>query len=99
MKKYIYILGIGVASFSLTNCSDSVLNESPNGYISPEQLEKNAVWNPNILLGQSAGIVATTFSMGSGGSTTDHDDFGQKSVDLVTDIMVRDIAVAAANYD
>ncbi|MDH6312310.1 hypothetical protein M2137_001080 [Parabacteroides sp. PFB2-10] len=98
MKKYIKIAGVALLTLSLTGCSDSFLSQfEPQGYISQEQLEENAKWNTNIMLGQAAGITATSFAMGTGG-TDNHDDFGQKSIDIATDLMSGDMVMKGETY-
>lgn len=97
MKKYIQLLGAGCLVVAMSACSEDFLEKEPNGYITPGQLAENAVWNPNIMLGQAAGIPATTFVQGSGG-TENHDDFGQKSVDISTDLMSGDMVMSGETY-
>lgn len=97
MKRYIKILGIGMAVLSLTACSEDFLEKEPNGYINDIQLSENAKWNPYVMLGQVNGISVTTFAYGTGG-TTNHDDFGQKSVDIATDLMSGDMVMAGETY-
>ncbi|WP_455587357.1 RagB/SusD family nutrient uptake outer membrane protein [Bacteroides sp.] len=101
-KRILYnIVCAGVVMLSTTalvGCGDSFLEKEPNGgVISNEQMQELAVWNPYILLGQNYGITFKSLLQGTGG-TTQHDDFGQKSVDLTTDILSGDIAMPANNY-
>jgi len=93
------ILGLGVLllATSFVGCSEDYLNKEPNGSISKTQLSENSLWNPNVLLGQAAGVISTSFVSGTGG-TTDHDDFGQKSVDIATDLMSGDMVMAGETY-
>lgn len=93
------ILGLGVLllATSFIGCSEDYLNKEPNGSISKTQLSENSLWNPNVLLGQAAGVVSTSFTRGTGG-TTDHDDFGQKSVDIATDLMSGDMVMSGETY-
>lgn len=86
-----------LVALTLTGCKDSFLDEDPNGYISSGQIKENAEWNPNIMLGQALGTYSTTFAWQSGG-TTNHDDFGQKSIDIVTDLMSGDLAMSGETY-
>lgn len=102
MKKRIYnILCAGVAILTATalgGCTDGFLDKEPNGgKISNEQMEELAVWNPYIMLGQNYGITFKSLLIGTGG-TTNHDDFGQKSVDITTDIMSGDMAMPSSVY-
>lgn len=97
MKNYIKILGLGILALSMTACSEDFLEKEPNAYINDEQLSENAKWNPYVMLGQVNGISVTTFAAGTGG-TTNHDDFGQKSVDIATDLMCGDMVMAGETY-
>ncbi|WP_320052033.1 RagB/SusD family nutrient uptake outer membrane protein [uncultured Acetobacteroides sp.] len=91
------ILSLIAICFLAASCSESFLEEEPTSVISQTQLKENAKWNPNIMLGQSLGISATLIKYGTGG-TEDHDDFGQKSIDIATDIMSGDMALTAKTY-
>ncbi len=85
-------LAVGAASaLALTSCSESFLDREPDGtYITADQLEKNMKWNTNILLGQVNGVNSNLVAWQSGG-TTQQDDFGQKSVDIVDDLVSGDM--------
>ena len=48
-------------------------------------------------MGQAFGTYSTTFAMNSGG-TGGHDDFGQKSVDIATDLMSGDMVIMSQGY-
>ena len=99
MRNIIYKLTACSALIVLTlsSCKDSFLEEDPNGYISSGQIKENAEWNPNIMLGQALGTYSTTFAWKTGG-TTNHDDFGQKSIDITTDLMSGDLAMSGETY-
>ena len=99
MRNIIYKLTAYSALIVLTfsSCKDSFLEEDPNGYISSGQIKENAEWNPNIMLGQALGTYSTTFAWKTGG-TTNHDDFGQKSIDITTDLMSGDLAMSGETY-
>lgn len=95
---YLYITLLAVTVMSLfSGCNSSFLEEDPNRYISSDQLQENARWNPNILLGQALGIYQTTIITRTGG-TTGQNDFGQKSVDIATDLMSGDLALSGEMY-
>lgn len=96
MKNYI-LAAIGGVSLLLGSCSDSFLEKSPSDYITSGDLQEVAKWNSNILMGQALGTYSTTFAMNSGG-TGGHDDFGQKAVDIATDLMSGDMVVMAQGY-
>ena len=81
----------------MASCSSDFLDAEPQGYISNDQLQESAKWNPNVMLGQVTGTSLKTFEQGTGG-TTNHDDFGQKSIDIATDLMSGDMVMGGTNY-
>jgi len=85
------------AATAFWGCSDEFLKKEPTGEITPSQMAVATKWNPNILLGQVSGSILTTFDSGTGG-TTNHDDFGQKSVDIVSDLMAGDLVMSSTKY-
>lgn len=94
---YIKIMAVMSLGVLLGSCSDSFLDEDPQGYVSKDQLEESSKWNPNIMLGQAAGTAQKTFAWGTGG-TSNHDDFGQKSIDIATDLMSGDMVLGGMTY-
>lgn len=98
MKKIINkILGGSCLILCLTSCSESFFDREPTSDISDKQLSENATWNPNIMLGQFSSTISSTFKFGIGGLSTD-EDFGQKSVDISTDLMSGDIVMSGETY-
>jgi hypothetical protein len=56
--------------------------------------------NPDAVLDPLiSGLYSTTFAIGTGGYSTNHDDFGQKSIDICTDYMSGDFGSAATAYN
>lgn len=96
IKIYIPVTTLGL-SLLLSGCGDSFLEKSPSDYITSGDLQEVAKWNSNILMGQALGTYSTTFAMNSGG-TGGHDDFGQKSVDIATDLMSGDMVIMSQGY-
>ena len=64
MRNVIYKIAAcsALVALVLSGCKESFLEEDPNGYISSDQIKENAVWNPNIMLGQALGTYSTTFA-------------------------------------
>lgn len=86
---YFPVMAVALASF--TSCSDDFLDRKMDGnYITPGEIEKSAEWNPKILLGETQGITTSLIRWQAGGSTS-QGDFGQKSVDIATDIITHDM--------
>lgn len=98
-KHKLMTLALGAASaLALTSCSESFLDREPDGdYVTADQMEKNMKWNTNILLGQVNGVNSNLVAWQSGG-TTQQDDFGQKSVDIVDDLVMGDMVFANNPY-
>lgn len=97
-KAAAYVPALAAAAvLSLSSCSDSFLDRDPNGYqITEDQLNEAMKWNTKVMLGEMQGISTNLIQWRAGG-TTDQDDFGQKSVDIATDIMAGDIVYPYEN--
>jgi hypothetical protein len=81
----------------LTGCSKDFLNTKPTEFTTPEQLSAAAAQDSKLLNGSIAGLYTTMFATGGGG-TTGHDDFGQKGIDIYTDMLQSDMVLGALNY-
>ena len=79
-------------------CSESYLDKKPTGLFTNSQLQDAKRWNANILRGQASGIVAITFEGGAGASGLGHSDFGQKSLDIQTDLLSSDMEMRIPSY-
>jgi hypothetical protein len=96
--KLTYLLPFVVAgSVFLTGCKKDFLKTSPTQFTTPEQLAGAAVQDPAVLNGLVSGLYTTMFTPGVGG-TTGHDDFGQKGIDIYTDMIQSDMVLGALNY-
>ncbi len=94
--KDLVLLCIAGASF-LVSCKKDFLETQPTEFTTPEQLSGAAAQDPKLLNGSIAGLYTTMFTAGVGG-TGGHDDFGQKGVDIFTDMLASDMVLAALNY-
>lgn len=93
-----YILPLAIAGLALlTGCGKDFLNTQPTQFTTPEQLAGAAAQDPKLLSGNIAGLYTTMFTAGVGG-TTGHDDFGQKGIDIYTDMLESDMVLGALNY-
>ena len=79
-------------------CNDEFLETEPTAFITQEQLAAASVNNPDLLRGTISGIYSLMFETGTGG-TTGHNDFGQKGVDIWTDMLSGDIALSQNTYN
>lgn len=86
-----------LSATALTSCSESFLDREPSGvYITEDQMNESMKWNTQILLGELQGVSSNLIRWQSGG-TTRQDDFGQKSVDIATDLMTGDMVYSYGN--
>ena len=101
MKNSLNIILISLTSITsllgLGGCSEDYLNREPSDYLTGEQIKRYSPLNPEIPNGIIRGIYSLTFEYGSGGSGG-HDDFGQKSVDITTDLMSGDMVLTGKTY-
>lgn len=101
MKKDRFIfqtVAVAIITLIFVSCSEDFLDREPSNYLTGEQIEDYAPFNPEIAKGMVRGIYSTTFAYGTGG-TGDHDDFGQKSIDITTDLMSGDMVLVGKNYN
>ncbi len=86
-----------LAGLAFTSCSEDFLDREPVGdYITEDQLSENMKWNAQVLLGELNGVTSNLIRWQTGG-TTRQDDFGQKSVDIVHDLMTGDMVYCNGN--
>ena len=86
MKKILTFSILSAVAFNLTACKKDFLETKPTEVVStaPADVRLN-------------GLYLMTYQTGTGG-TTWHTDFGQKNVDICTDMLCGDMALLAANY-
>ncbi|WP_304335799.1 RagB/SusD family nutrient uptake outer membrane protein [Capnocytophaga leadbetteri] len=86
MKKILTFSILSAVAFNLTACKKDFLNTSPTEVVStaPPEVRLN-------------GLYLMTYQTGTGG-TSGHTDFGQKNVDICTDMLCGDMALLAINY-
>ncbi|MBO4690602.1 MAG: RagB/SusD family nutrient uptake outer membrane protein [Paludibacteraceae bacterium] len=90
MKNIKYIFATIILGTAITSCGDSFLTQNPEGgTLLQEQFEKL----PDNLNGLLLGTYAKLYEYGS-----DHDEFGQRSIDMYGDIQCGDMALKKANY-
>ena len=87
------------AAVVTTSCADSFLDREPDGYYATkDQIAEAAKWNPSTMLGTMNGVNTKLTQWRAGGSSN-QDDFGQKSVDIATDLMSADMVFSrGCNY-
>ena len=93
-----YLSSLLVAATALfMGCKKDFLKTTPTQFTTPEQLAAAAAQDPKVLNGLVSGLYTTMFTVGVGG-TTGHDDFGQKGIDIYTDMLQSDMVLGALNY-
>ena len=94
--KYLLSVAIAVSAMS-AGCKKDFLETQPTEFVSAEQLAAASRQDSKLLNGNLAGLYTTMYTPGGGG-TTGHDDFGQKGIDIYTDMVASDMVLAALNY-
>ncbi|UII28824.1 RagB/SusD family nutrient uptake outer membrane protein [Fulvivirga maritima] len=102
IKNYIYI---SLLSGILFACSDDFLESEPTEYISSDRLEKLGEIDANAIRASLKGIYSLMSTPGAGGTAPstdpgdyDHDDFGQKGIDIYTDLLSSDMVLESKTY-
>ena len=97
MKNKYFLTVVVAVSAILGGCKKSFLETQPTAFTTTEQLSAAAKQDPKLLSGSIAGLYTTMFTPGVGG-TTGHDDFGQKGIDIYTDMLASDMVLAGVTY-
>lgn len=97
MIKAKYLLGFLSLGALLVGCSEDNFDKRPSETISDKNLQDQYKKDPSVIDGMIRGAYFMLFKTGSGG-TTGHSDFGQKSVDISTDILSGDMAQKKSSY-
>ena len=89
MKKIQYLFATLILGIALTSCGDAFLTQYPEGgVILQEQYETL----PDNLKGSIMGIYSKLYVL------SDHDSFGQRSIDMFGDIQSGDMAMKKSDY-
>ena len=97
MKKINYIIVI-IASLMFTSCGEDFLENRPTSFISNDDLGETALINPSIVEGNLRGIYNQMVTAYIGG-TSQQEDFGHKSFDMMSDLLSSDLAQVGASYN
>lgn len=93
-----YLLYFVIASSAiLTGCKKSFLETAPTEFVTAQSLAGAALQDPKLLNGSIAGLYSTMYTAGVGG-TGQHEDFGQKGIDIYSDMLSSDMVLGALNY-
>lgn len=91
------ITALVIGSTIFTGCKKEFLDTDATEFVTDRGLSEAVALDPNLLNGNIAGLYTTMYTAFIGG-TTQHDDFGQKSVDIYTDMLSSDMVLGALNY-
>ena len=78
-------------------CEEEFLTEYPTGSITPKQIADINLIDPDIQGSLLLGIYENMYKAGSGG-TSGHIDFGQRAMDIKTDMLSGDMVLSGKNY-
>jgi len=87
-----------ISAVSIIGCSDDFLEKTPVNTLSVADLTKTAEVSPEILESTLKGVFTMMYQQGTGGSGG-HNDFGQKSNDIHSDILSGDVALTKNTYN
>lgn len=96
MKNKVYIT-LFVAALFMSSCSKDFLDTEVTEFVSADQLTEATEKNPGLQAGTIRGLYAFMFKIYSAG-TGDHDDYGQKGYDLMSDLLSGDMVLTGYNY-
>ncbi len=98
MKNVKNILWIAVALIFVTACSEDFLERKPTSFINNDELGETAKVDPDVMNGVLNGVYTLMITPGAGG-TSSHEDFGQKTFDIISDLLSNDLALVSGAYN
>jgi len=102
MKK-INITLLVAALLIMGSCGEDFLVKKPSQQFASETISNAAKTDPSLLASSVAGLAASMYADGSGGTGTGtialrHDDYGQKGYDVYSDMLSSDMLLGALTY-
>ncbi len=98
-NKKILSIYLSLSLLVLVGCSDDYLEKEPSGAnITKEQIQRASDVNPKLQAANIAGMYSTMFKPYAGG-TEFHENFGQKSFDIYSDILSCDMALNQSKWN
>jgi len=95
--KTVYKILFAAVLLGTVSCKEEFLQTEPTEFISANQIAEASALNPGLQSANVAGIYATMYGAGTGG-TSGHDDFGHKSYDIYGDLLSGDMALTSVIY-
>ena len=96
MKNIRIILSFALIATMFVGCSEDFFDRTPTEYITQSDLG-DPMKDPAVMESMVNGMYLTLFTSGTGGIDT-HADFGQKSNDIISDLLCGDMGMAGSNY-
>ncbi len=95
-KRKIILSTILAGGLLVSSCSEDFLNKQPTAadQLTSEQLAEAGEYNPDLIKGTVTGIYSYMIE-----PQDDHNDFGQKGFDIMSDMLSGDMALTANNYN
>lgn len=99
MRKYITTLFVTLGlSGILSGCGADFLEKEPTQYISGKKIAELSQKDPKLAEGNLSSMYAILTKEESGGLPGNQEDYGQKSMDLIFDMLIGDICKPVAPY-
>jgi hypothetical protein len=98
MRKYLRILAIALIIGGASSCQEEYFERSTSSNISAEDLKDAIAKNGELAKGLVAGMYSSTTSVDLEDGRRHDDAFGQKAIDLSSDIISGDMCIAANAY-
>ena len=95
--KTVYKILFAAVLLGTVSCKEEFLQTEPTELISANQIAEASALNPGLQSANVAGIYATMYGAGTGG-TSGHDDFGHKTYDIYGDLLSGDMALTSVIY-
>jgi hypothetical protein len=94
--KKILFLTIAISAI-VSGCNKSFLDTEPTEQLSTLQYRNAVKQDPSLNVATLRGLYTAMYTKGMGGTTGD-DDFGQKGIDIYTDMLCSDMVLGGLNY-
>ena len=89
---------MSISILAAVGCGEEFLETQPTRFLTQEQAIEASEHNPDVVSGSIAGIYTQMFTPGTGGTSTSHEDFGQKAYDIYSDMLSSDMVLSKSAY-
>ena len=98
MRKYLYYVLMFVLMINISSCKDSYFEKDTTSNISDKDLKEAIRKNGDLAKALVSGMYSNTINKSLDDGGRHDDDFGQKAIDLTSDIISGDMAVISNDY-